>query len=282
MSRYRLERQGDHFVVMNEHRDSRAGTIKYTVRSYDGEKIAGVGSVAAGVAALASHLRANPPAWENDDDGRYTKLTHDCFDYLVVERKQNGNWIAYRNYYALGNERGPATFRTASEAQRAADLHASDERPNSACAGDGLSWLAPPDSAEEDEERCRIEHQLGERVADAAEAILRAGTEYTQGGVQSETVQAIKAAISRLCTIREASLFGSYDTERRSHDPYFVVASQQAAAHARMSFEEAAHHYGKLALRDRMGPDVSDTALREMISNALARMPRLDHLPRAA
>jgi hypothetical protein len=49
-----------------------------------------------------------------------------------------------------------------------------------------------------------------------------------------------------------------------------------------VSFEEAAHHYGKQAFRDRLGPDVDEMALQEIISKVLARIPTADHLPRAA
>jgi hypothetical protein len=99
-------------------------------------------------------------------------------------------------------------------------------------------------------------------------------------------VQAIKAALRRLSAIRDASLFGSYNTEDGEHQPYFLLieSSKQAAAPARLSFEEAAHHYGKLALRERVGLDVSDSELSEMISSTLARIPipMPDRLPRAA
>jgi hypothetical protein len=61
-----------------------------------------------------------------------------------------------------------------------------------------------------------------------------------------------------------------------------IESNKQTAAPTRLSFEEAAHHYGKLALRERLGPSVSDTELGEMISKVLAQLPGADRLPRAA
>ncbi len=175
------------------------------------------------------------------------------------------------------------TFPTPAQAQQAADLHAHDGHPMSDCPSDGLSWLAPSDNSEEQEERYWIESHLGELVADAAEAISRARAEHSTGSIQPETKEAIKAASGRLRAIREASFFDSYDTERGTRDPYFVVVEsrQQATAPARVSFDEAAHHYGNFALRELLGPDVSDTVLREMISAVLKRIPSPDRRSRA-
>jgi hypothetical protein len=50
----------------------------------------------------------------------------------------------------------------------------------------------------------------------------------------------------------------------------------------RVPFEEAAHHYGKMALRERLGSNVSEMALRKIISRVLARVPSSERLPRAA
>jgi hypothetical protein len=56
----------------------------------------------------------------------------------------------------------------------------------------------------------------------------------------------------------------------------------EGGAPARVSFEEAAHHYGKIALRERLGASVSDVALEEMLSRVLARVPGSDRLAQAA
>jgi hypothetical protein len=286
MSKLRLQKQGGDFVIINEHRDCAAGFIwaRYEVVDYYSNKIAVVRSVDEAVAALAAHLKATPPRWESGGTGRYMKLTHEYCDSLEVEKTQDGRWTAVRNGWMLGNADGPVTFETAAQARRAADLHADDGHPDSTSPADGLSWLTPTDGADEDWERCRIEHQLGAFVADAAEAIAQASREHSNGAIQLETVQAIKTALRRLCAIQEASLFGSYDTEQGTREPYFVVTAdgQQAAAPVRLSFEEAAHHYGKMALRERLGSGVSETALREMISKVLARVPQPDRLPLAA
>jgi hypothetical protein len=282
MSKLRLQKQGDGFAILNEHRDCAAGFIsaRYEVVDYHGQEIAVVRSVDEAVAALAAHLKATPPHWESGGTGRYIKLTHEFCDSLEVEKTQDGRWIALRNGCALGKADGPVIFEAAAQARRAADLHADDGHPGSACDSDGLSWLTNAD----EEEWCRIEHQLGQLVADAAEAIVQASREHSNGAIHLETVQVIKTALRRLCAIQEASLFGSYDTDRGSRDPYFfvVIESGQAAAPARVSFEGAAQHYSKLALRERLGPDVSDTALQHMISSVLARIRQPDRLPMAA
>ena len=275
MTIFRLHKQDDRWVIVNENRDFAAGAIKCVVQDYNGDEIAVVGSFHEAVIALADYLSANPSKWENSGASRYDKLTHEWFDDLVVERGQDDRWIVFRDGYPLGNENGPATFSAPIKAQRAADLHACDGRPNARCTGDGLSWLAPSDPAGEGEEWCLIEYSLGETVADAVEAILRARHEHAAGAIQSDTAQMIKAVFRRLCRIHKASLFGSYDAERRSHAPYFFI-ERQGAATARVSFYEAAHHYGKIALRNRLGPDVGDKDLREMISYVVAQVPTAD------
>jgi hypothetical protein len=80
--------------------------------------------------------------------------------------------------------------------------------------------------------------------------------------------------------MREDYQFGSYDTESGSRAPYFVVI--QGDAMSRVCFEEAAHHYGKRALRKRLGADVSDETLRQMIADVLKRLPAPDRLRKAA
>jgi hypothetical protein len=151
MSKLRLQKRGDDFVILNEHRDFAAGFIwaRYEVVDYFSNKIAVVRSVDEAVAALATHLKATPPRWESGGTGRYIKLTHEYCDSLEVEKTQDARWAALRNGCALGRADGPVTFETAAQARRAADLHADDGHPGSACANDGLSWL---NNADQDEE----------------------------------------------------------------------------------------------------------------------------------
>jgi hypothetical protein len=273
MSKYRLEKEHRKFAVVSEYNDSCAGYIspEYEVRDHYGDEIAVVGSMDEAVATLVDHLSATSPQWEGGGAGRFIKVTHDYFDTLVVARNPAGRWTAFRNDYPLENGSGAASFSTASEAQRAADLHAGDGRSNSISVSDGLRWLIPSDNAE-DEQRYRIENCLGEIVADAAEEIF--------GGIPSKAAQPLEVLIRRLCSIREASLFGSYDTVHRLRDRYFFLIEngKPSASSVRLSFAEAAHHYGKLALRERVGPDPSDTDLGQMISAVLARLPFPDDL----
>ena len=56
----------------------------------------------------------------------------------------------------------------------------------------------------------------------------------------------------------------------------------EGAALSRVSFEEAACHYGKLALRERLRTNVSDETLRQMIADVLKRVPAQDGLRKAA
>ncbi len=282
MSKYRVTRRRDHFVIANEHRGVAAGYIEptYTVLDCHAEEIAVAASVDEAVAALAAHRAANPPRWEDGGRGRYIKTTQEYCDFLAVEQSQDGRWTAFRNDYELCDGDGPKTFRTAREAQRAADLHADDEHPNAKRPKDGLRWSCTSDPQEELEDRLHAECRLGETVTDAAEAISRARTEYTSGGIRPETQQALRVEIERLRAIWEASRFGSYDMERGSRDPYFIVI--EGGAESRISFEEAAYHYGALALHKHLGPDVSDTVIRQMIADVLKRLPAADRLPQAA
>lgn len=284
MSRYRLHRQGDRCVILSENRSFAAGTIKFVVRDYNGEEIAAVGSLREAATVLADHLSANPSKWEQHGSERYARLTHEYFDDLMVEQDQDGSWVAFRNGRPLSNQDGFATFSTATAAKHAADLHAHDGHLDANCAGDGLSWLAPGDSPKEDEEWCLIEDFLGETMAEAAEAIARAHKEYSSRAIQPGTVQTIRAALRRLCGIHEASLFGSYDAVKHSRDPYFVLISSdgRSGTSLRISFEEAANHYGKIALRGRLGPNVSDKEVRKMISEVLKQMPAANLISRAA
>jgi hypothetical protein len=282
MSKLRLQKQGDTFHILNEDREVVVGYIRplgYEVVDHYSDEVAVVRSLDEAVAALAAH----PTRWKSGGIDRYIKLTHEYCDSLEVEKTREGSWTALRNGYALGNENGPIAFPTALAAKSVADLHADDGHPDASCASDGLSWLPPSDATEEDEDRYRIEYQLGKIVADVAEAISRARAEHSKGEVKPETAEIIKVGIRRLREIRDTSSLGSYDTRRGERQPYFMIPiGTQADTPARASFEEAAHHYGKLALRESLGPGVSDTVLREMISQVLGRLSGPDRLARAA
>jgi hypothetical protein len=90
-----------------------------------------------------------------------------------------------------------------------------------------------------------IERDIGETAADAVCAIARALLEYLEGGVRTET----KVTFGDLI----AHLF-----EMWQHTAGYI------------SFDDAARHYGKIVLRERYGPDVSEAALAdEMLSLAL-------------
>jgi hypothetical protein len=81
--------------------------------------------------------------------------------------------------------------------------------------------------------------------------------------VEFSTVRRTNDLLATLREMREDYQFGSYDTESGSRDPFFVVVEGPEVSH--VSFEEAAYHYGTLALRKRLGGDVSDETLRQMI-----------------
>src|ERR1700730_14742101 len=251
MSRYRLKRIGNQLVVLNEYRDFRIGSIQCEVRDRQGEKVGMATSMVEAIALLAAHRADEPPRWEDSGHGSYIKTTDEHCDLLAAEQNGDGRWVAFRNEYELADENGPVTFATAQEARRAADLHANDGRPNAKCLDDGLHWSGPSDPAEDLEDRLVGEHVLGEWVADAADAIARVKAELGNGTTELSTVRRTKDLLETLGEMRQDYQFGSYDTESGSRDPYFVVV--EGAALSRVPFEKAAQHYGKLALRKRLG-----------------------------
>jgi hypothetical protein len=277
MSKYRLIRGRDELVVVNEHRDFRVGSIRYEVRDNDAERIAVAASLSEAVAALTAQLVANPPRWQRDRSDRFIKITLEYCDFLVVEQGENGRWVAFRNDYALVDENGPKMFETAQEARRAADLHSDDGRPTAKSRDDGLRF-GPSDPGEED--RLVPEHRLGQIAAEAAEGIAGAKAEHSKGCIRLDTATTIKSLIASLREIQEDSEFGSYDAQTGEHLPYFVL--MEGAKASRLCFDEAAYHYGKLALRERLGPEVTDAALEQMIADVLRRLPGPDRLPKAA
>jgi hypothetical protein len=108
----------------------------------------------------------------------------------------------------------------------------------------------------------RVEHRLGTLLADAACEIARALVEYHNGDPKAETKSRCANLIAKIGSIWSASRFGSWDQERRAYDPYFA---NEPSWKPRMSFGDAAQHYGMNELRERF-PDVSEAALKEALS----------------
>jgi hypothetical protein len=232
--------------------------------------------------AFAAHVSAHPLPWQHTDVIEWEKFT-DYGNTLRVKQSSAGGWTASRNAGGwavsgddceLGDSNGPVTFPTARQAQRAADLHQHDGYPGSGRPGDNLSWLGYKGLPEE--VRYFAEDRLGLRVAEAVDAYSRAQTERLSGGMQSETQQSISGLIVWLHEDWETARVGSFDSDRGIFDPYYLnncdIEGNQQGSDSRMSFDEAAHHYGRIALRERLGPDVSDAAIHDMISDVLARI----------
>lgn len=106
----------------------------------------------------------------------------------------------------------------------------------------------------------RIEWRLGSVLADAVSIIARALIEYRTGGLKPDTKEKWGELISQVYGIWYASRFGSFDAERGVFDPFFANG-----ACPRMSFADAAQHYGMFELRIRF-PNVSEATMREMLS----------------
>jgi hypothetical protein len=97
-----------------------------------------------------------------------------------------------------------------------------------------------------------IKRHIGETVADAVCTTSNALTEYYDGGLRAQTKVRFGELIARLYSLRQCT--AGY-----------------------LSFNDTAEHYGKIALRERLGPDASEAALHEMISwllDVLARLVR--------
>ena len=120
-------------------------------------------------------------------------------------------------------------------------------------------------------QRNRMEHLLGSVLADTATAIGRAVLEYANGGLTAETKERYVGLIDQLYRIWFASRFGSYDAERRGHEPYFVHPYPQGP---RMSFSAAAQDYGMWELKMRF-PEASEAALKEILFLPLEMLDRL-------
>lgn len=106
----------------------------------------------------------------------------------------------------------------------------------------------------------RIEWLLGSLLADAVSVLARALIECRTSGLKSETKEKWGEMASQIYDIWYASRFGSFDADRRVMDPYFANGP-----YPRISFADAAQHYGMIELRMRF-PDVDEARLREMLS----------------
>ena len=95
-----------------------------------------------------------------------------------------------------------------------------------------------------------IERHIGETVADAVCTTSNALTEYYDGGLRAQTKERFGDLIARLYSLR-----------------------QYTAGY--LSFNDTAEHYGKIALRERLGSDASEAALHEMISWLLDVLARV-------
>jgi hypothetical protein len=116
----------------------------------------------------------------------------------------------------------------------------------------------------------RMEHLLGRLLVDTAIEIARAVFEGQNGGVTAETKERYVGLIDQLYRIWFASRFGSYDAERRGHEPYFAST---APCEPRMSFGAAAQDYGMWELRTRF-PEASEAALKEILLLPLEMLER--------
>ena len=97
------------------------------------------------VTTLAAYYEKNPPQWVRRSAGSYEK--EGLYSNLRVEQDQAGRWRVYRDDFPLlGGRENPATFVTAEQARRVADIHQLDNYPNANPAiDDGYWWLANPE-----------------------------------------------------------------------------------------------------------------------------------------
>jgi hypothetical protein len=94
--------------------------------------------------------------------------------------------------------------------------------------------------------------------------------EYGSCGLKPETKGEFGKLIARLQDIWWVSRFDCFNSELRAWEPYFAGATP---AHPRMSFADAAQHYGRSELRRRL-PGVDEAALGELLSWVLTMMGR--------
>jgi len=114
----------------------------------------------------------------------------------------------------------------------------------------------------------RVEHRLGTLLADAAQEIARARTEYQNGRLTPQTGAEFGRLMFEIYGIWQVSRFGCWDRKRGIFKPYFAGAKKNDA---RMELPAAARHYGLEELRMRF-PNASEAALRDVLSLVLGLM----------
>jgi hypothetical protein len=139
-----LPRGDDCFWIQNVETTSAIGHVSRQGKNWhveDGERIS-VAVVAARSDAgrdLADYYKKQS-SWQRGDLNEYFKWTE--FGVLQVLEEEPGCWFVYRNAeQPLMRDGEAANFRTAEQAQRAADAHCSDGPAGSTGTSDGLSWL---------------------------------------------------------------------------------------------------------------------------------------------
>jgi hypothetical protein len=131
---YRMEKEGQTFVIVNVDANYRAGYVDYKAAHFivtddDGNDVVVVQSIDDALPIFAAYRSAYPPQWKRSSATEFEKWT----DYggLRVRRNSLGQWMVDRNEVELVADEGrPATFRTRYEAQHAADLHMGEAHPN--------------------------------------------------------------------------------------------------------------------------------------------------------
>jgi len=108
----------------------------------------------------------------------------------------------------------------------------------------------------------RVEFELGKLVADAVRIIARATIEHQNGGMKAETKAECGEVFVELYKIWYASRFGSYDSERWLHEPYFAA---MCTREPRMDFAAAAQCYGVWELNFRY-PHAGEAQLKIAVS----------------
>jgi hypothetical protein len=111
----------------------------------------------------------------------------------------------------------------------------------------------------------RIEHVLGELMADAACVLAQAVLEQRGGTSQPETKHKLADLLDKISDIAWASTFGSFNGEIHAHEPYF---SNAPLWNERMHFDEAAKHFGLFHLRRRVR-GVDNVFLEKLLSEVV-------------
>jgi hypothetical protein len=286
--RYLLEHRGDYYGILNEASDAYVAYVhpqqrsahgeRYRVVNREGTEITIVRSLNAALAGFVAHVSAHPTQWKTKSAREYEKDTY-YGDTLRVRQNRAGGWSAYRDDRELFDSNGPVNFPSAGDAQRLADRHMGDGYRDSSCPTDGLRWSGANGPA-----LYRIGEELGETVAAAVCAIARSLVQRSSGASQTEVHQTAADFLARLYAILGVSHIGSFDTERCSREPYFLAPrSDKGDRPLRMAFEDAVQHYGAIALRRRLGPDLGKAILGELISWPLRGLVcSCDYLLRAA